>query len=86
MLKIRKEEYVKNGNSLRVTQEPDNIKVDSNENEKLASDQNFSFGHSKGLKDDLDVDDNDVGMLLMRFVNTQNSFMVLTIICVYLNY
>ncbi|XP_073998069.1 cytochrome P450 4g15 isoform X3 [Rhodnius prolixus] len=61
VLKIRKEEYVKNGNSLRVTQEPDNIKVDSNENEKLASDQNFSFGHSKGLKDDLDVDDNDVG-------------------------
>jgi cytochrome P450 family 4 len=62
VLKIRKEDFRKNGNKLvgfnlinqteEETKKADNAKEDNSK---------FSFGQSKGLKDDLDVDDNDVG-------------------------
>lgn len=70
VLKRKKEEYIKNKNSLTANTPVVSATVESNVEEKKevknakevksVSDK-YSFGQSAGLKDDLDVDDNDVG-------------------------
>jgi cytochrome P450 family 4 len=62
VLKIRKDNYIKNGNKL-VGFNSEYEAIDEKPTTTTTKDEkeSFAFGHSKGLKDDLDVDDNDVG-------------------------
>lgn len=68
VLKKKKEEHLKNKNSILekssleklIAQDEEKLKEAKAKASKTSDDQ-YSFGQSGGLKDDLDVDDNDVG-------------------------
>lgn len=70
VLKMRKEEYLKNQDNDKLNETSDSKILSSEAKTKEASKQketkidesgSFSFGQSAGLKDDLDVEGNDVG-------------------------
>lgn len=61
----RKREELESGKKTSILEEHTEIKDSNTNNETLPSKtttvEGLSFGQSAGLKDDLDVDDNDVG-------------------------
>jgi cytochrome P450 family 4 len=63
VLKIRKDQYEKNGKTLmpRIVKKEESEAKEKRAETSVKTDDKYSFGQSAGLKDDLDVDDNDVG-------------------------
>ncbi|KAL1122918.1 hypothetical protein AAG570_003243 [Ranatra chinensis] len=61
VLRIRKEQFVKSKESALLNGSADSVKEEATAKQSKAGGDKFSFGQSTGLKDDLDVDDNDVG-------------------------
>lgn len=68
VLKRKKEEHLKNKKSILekssleklIAQDEEKLK-EMKSNASKTSENKFSYGQAAGLKDDLDVDDNDVG-------------------------
>uniref|UniRef100_A0A1B6D2F5 Cytochrome P450 n=1 Tax=Clastoptera arizonana TaxID=38151 RepID=A0A1B6D2F5_9HEMI len=62
VLKKKKEDFNKNKNNMTgMTRLEEIIKEEKPVEKETSSDEKFSYGASAGLKDDLDVDDNDIG-------------------------
>lgn len=67
VLKKKKEDYIKNKDNITgTTMLQEIIKEEIKPVEKeILTNEKFSYGQSAGLKDDLDVDDNDIGIYLI---------------------
>lgn len=82
VLKKKKEEHLKTKKSILekssleklIAQDEEKLKEAKQKASKSPSEAKFSFGQAAGLKDDLDVDDNDVGESVKHCVPIYNNW------------